>query len=232
VLSDLHLFARRSIGQELLSSVRSELEQADDIVLNGDTFDFRWSRFETEKHSIREAITWLEDLLGALRPEQRVHFIYGNHDCLTGFTTKLHKLAALSEDRLLPVEGILILGSSLFLHGDCANWKMNAEGFDVFRGKWSRDRQRGRLAAGLYDVVDLLGIGWAFHRLYFPREITIRRVQYHLDQVSAGWAQEVNSVYFGHTHLPFENEVREGVAFFNTGSGIRGMGFSPQTFMF
>ena len=59
VLSDLHLFSIRSCGEHHLLSIRESLEQADHIVFNGDTFDFRWSQYSTEEQSIAAALAWL-----------------------------------------------------------------------------------------------------------------------------------------------------------------------------
>ena len=42
-VSDLHLFAYRSAGEEYFNSLRPQLNATDILVLNGDIFDFRWS---------------------------------------------------------------------------------------------------------------------------------------------------------------------------------------------
>lgn len=231
VLSDLHLFAGRSDGQALFDSVRSQIEEVDVVVLNGDTFDFRWSYFADEERSIDEALRWLDVLLGSMRRDQCLHFLHGNHDCLEAFVNELTVLDQ-SEEKLTVDERILTLGNRLFLHGDGANWKMNGNALDQFRDEWSRDRPRGKMAARSYDAVDALGISKAFHRLYFPAEKAIRRIAYHLDEVKPDWRTEMEAVYFGHTHCPFENIGHDGVSFFNTGSAIRGMGFAPQRFEF
>ena len=61
-VSDLHLFAHRSIGAECFDSIRPQLATTDVLVLNGDIFDFRWA---TLKHDavIDSAISWLRDLM-------------------------------------------------------------------------------------------------------------------------------------------------------------------------
>ena len=61
VVSDLHLFARRSDGLNQIGSLRERLLETDVLVLNGDIFDFRWSTHSEHAHSIREAIQWLRE---------------------------------------------------------------------------------------------------------------------------------------------------------------------------
>jgi hypothetical protein len=58
VVSDLHLFARRSRGMTCFESLRGELESVDVLVLNGDIFDFRWSVLPD--HQATQA--WLSDI--------------------------------------------------------------------------------------------------------------------------------------------------------------------------
>jgi len=231
VLSDLHLFAGRSNGHALFDSVRNKIEAADVLVLNGDTFDFRWSHFPTEEKTIAEAIRWLVGLIDRLKVDQHLYFLQGNHDCHSTFTELLVDLSV-SENRFIVEDRNLILGNKLFLHGDGANWKMDQAALDKFREQWSRDRPRGRFAARAYHLVDAAGISKAFHRVYFPIEKTIQRITFHLDQVQPDWRDEIEAVYFGHTHCPFENFEKDEISFFNTGSAIRGMGFAPQVFDF
>ena len=92
VVSDLHLLAKRSVGEALLGEIEPLLERCEVLVLNGDTFDFRWSTMENEAASIAAAIAWVEEW--AFRFEGReMHFIEGNHDCLGEFRERLDSLA-------------------------------------------------------------------------------------------------------------------------------------------
>lgn len=231
VLSDLHLFAGRSDGHSLFDSVRPKIEAADVLVLNGDTFDFRWSQFDTEEESVTEAIAWLAELVDGMSQDQQIYFLQGNHDCHLGFIEALGDLSK-SEERIIVEERHLVLGRNLFLHGDPANWKMDQASLSKFREQWRRDRSRGKVAARIYEAVDALGISKAFHHVYFPTEKTIQRIEFHLDDAFPNWREEIDAVYFGHTHCPFEDFDKDGVRFFNTGSGLRGMGFVPQAFEF
>jgi UDP-2,3-diacylglucosamine pyrophosphatase LpxH len=229
VISDLHLFSRRSDGCALWKDLEEKLAQTDILVLNGDTFDFRWSNLPTEEATIAAALAWIDQLISEFRGH-RVHFIFGNHDCLIEFRRQFVSSFA-DRPNLVWHEYRLRLGRRLFLHGDCANRKMDKAALVRFRDAWSRDRPRGRFRKALYDGVDALGISHQLHEWYFPEGGTVRRVAYHLDEVMPGWRDEIDHCYFGHTHRPLADHSFEGVRFHNTGSGIRGMGFQPLTFM-
>ncbi|GAA5480715.1 hypothetical protein Hhel01_04244 [Haloferula helveola] len=228
VVSDLHLFARRSRGDRLFAEFEAEAGDIDSLVLNGDTFDFRWSQLPSESATVDAALEWLTSLLER-QPRWDVHFVLGNHDCVISFHEGLERLAG-DHPRLHCHEHRLRLGELLFLHGDCANQKMDARKLARFRKSWSRDHQRGPTAARLYDVADALGLSHRFHDLYFRQAITTARVAHHLDQVTPGWTEEIRHCYFGHTHRPFRDLVHRGVLFSNTGSAIRNMGFQPLRF--
>jgi UDP-2,3-diacylglucosamine hydrolase len=228
VVSDLHFFSRRSDGQELWSGIDDELRQADVLVLNGDTFDFRWSHFPSEEAAVSAALNWVRELVEGKRYAM-VHYVFGNHDCLGEFKSRLEAFAQ-GCDGLLCHEYLLQLGQNLFLHGDCANRRMDREALLRYREDWSRDRPRGPLQKALYDGVDAIGISRCFHEIYFSRKSTVARVCHYLNHVMPAWRDEVDHCYFGHTHRPFTNHKHEGVEFHNTGSGIRGMGFQPLAF--
>lgn len=211
-----------------MEELEPRVQAADLLVLNGDTFDFRWSRLRTEAESIRAATGWLEALLDGFRGDA-VHYVVGNHDCLAGFRTRL---AALQEacPRLQCHDLHLRIGRSLFLHGDCANRRMDETDLVRHREEWSRDRPRGGVNAALYGAADALGVTKGFHRCYFPAPRSARRVAHYLDRAVPAWRTSVDDCYFGHTHVPFSGHVLGGIRFHNTGSGIRGMGFRPMHF--
>jgi UDP-2,3-diacylglucosamine pyrophosphatase LpxH len=228
VVSDLHLFSRRSEGSKLLTTLKEELDQADLLVLNGDTFDFRWSCLPSEEATITAALEWITQLLNRFQGRP-IHYVLGNHDCLTDFTTRLEILAG-DHPALKCHPYRLCLNQHLFLHGDCANRKMDGAALRRFRASWSRDPPRGPIRKALYHAVDATGLSHRFHASYFPTQRTVRKVAHHLNHVMPAWRNEIEHCYFGHTHQPFSNHSHEGVQFHNTGSGIRGMGFQPLTF--
>ena len=171
----------RSDCECLWADLADSIEEVDVLVLNGDTFDFRWSRVRSEEETIAAALAWLERLF-AIFSGDRIHFIQGNHDCLAGFREKLENLAKGHPVIRVHAER-LRLERNLFLHGDCANRKMSEQALMRFRETWSRDRQRGPVSRVLYNRVDRLGFSRRFHDWYFPVTTTVRRVAHHLDRL-------------------------------------------------
>ena len=228
VLSDLHLFSRRSQGVDCVRSMRPALASAEVLVLNGDIFDFRWSTLRGLETTAAAALDWLRGLAEGF-PNCRIHYVLGNHDCLALFRERLAALAV-ALPRLQWHEHALRLGSALFLHGDCADGEMDASRLRQHRKPWENDRQRGGFAATAYLVADRFGLTRFTQARYFPRRQTVERIAYYLDRTSPGWRSDLRDCYFGHTHLPFSDYEHHGVAFHNTGSAIRGMDFHPIVF--
>lgn len=228
VISDLHLFSRRSDGAGLWKDAAVRFAEVDTLVLNGDIFDFRWSQLGDETTSIKAAVKWIEELL-ANSTWSTIHYILGNHDCLIEFRSRLQGLAE-SSKRFQYHEQRLQLGRNLFLHGDCANRFMDRAALERSREAWSRDRPRGRMRRALYDGADALGLSRRFHEFYFPTGRSVRRIAHHLAHVMPSWREDLDDCFFGHTHRPFTGFRLNGVRFHNTGSGIRGMGFQPLPF--
>jgi UDP-2,3-diacylglucosamine hydrolase len=174
------------------------------------------------------AATWLQRLVADF-PRCEIHYVLGNHDCLTLFRERLQTLCA-TEPRLHWHEHHLRLGSTLFLHGDCTVGRMDLAALRAYRCAWEQDRQRGRVAGTAYLVADRLGLTRLVHDRHFPRERTVKRLAHHLDHTQAGWREQIRDCYFGHTHLPFSAHQYAGVNFHNTGSAIRSMEFKPIRF--
>jgi hypothetical protein len=187
VISDLHLLSARSVGEQQLASIRNDLAEADVIVLNGDTFDFRWSRFRDEEETVEAAIDWLRQFTAAY-PQAKVHFICGNHDCVDAFTRRLDDLAT-SCPSLNWHETHLQLGTRLFVHGDCAHRRMDAAGLGRYREVFRREKPRPAWLTQGYRVVDRLGITWAAHRSHFGPRRTLERLTWHLDRAMPGWKE-------------------------------------------
>ena len=196
--------------------------------MNGDTFDSRWSQYPSQQATVAAALEWLTNLLDSLGRAE-VHYIYGNHDWLGMFRDSLEELSS-RHPRLFSHKYWLRLDRSLFLHGDCANYRMAQAALERLRRPWKRDRQRGWLSASLYDLADLTGLNGLVHRCYFPRNRAVGNVAYYLDQTMHGWRDQVDDCYFGHSHLPFRDHLLGPVRYHNTGSGIPGMGFQPLRF--
>jgi UDP-2,3-diacylglucosamine hydrolase len=227
-VSDLHLFARRSAGDEYLNSLRAELTSANILVLNGDIFDFRWSTLPSIEVTASRAMEWLQ-ALHADYPTCEIHYVLGNHDCPAFFRERLEELAK-SLDRFKWHEFGVRIGTALFVHGDCTHRMMDPAALRRFRNDWDNDRRHGRWMTKAYLAVDRLGITRAAHQYYFPRRTTVKRAMHYLDSAKPDWRINTLDCYFGHTHQPFSNYEHGDIRFHNTGSAIRGMGFNPLTF--
>ena len=228
VLSDLHLFARRSRGMALVKGLKHELAALDLLVLNGDIFDFRWSYHPGRLASQAAAAAWLGRLHDAY-PRCQIHLVLGNHDGLVSFQEELARLAP-SLARFHWHADCLQLGAALFLHGDCAQARMDARRLAEYRQAWEHKGNRGAWGSGAYRCADWLGLTRLVHQWHFPHQRTVRRIAYYLDHARPGWRREVRDCYFGHTHLPMSRFEFEGVRFHNTGAAVGRLGFHPIFF--
>jgi UDP-2,3-diacylglucosamine hydrolase len=228
VLSDLHLFTRRSQGQARFDALRARLAEVEVLVLNGDVFDFRWSTFRNHAATRSAARQWLEGVVHNF-PWCEVHFLMGNHDCLAAFQADLNSLAG-SQPRFQWHEYGMRLGSALFLHGDCAHGRMDASGLRRYRSSWQHGRQRGAWQMAIYRCADRAGFTLWLHHRHFPPQPTVGKVASYLDSACPDWRAVTRDCYFGHTHLPLTRFLHAGIHFHNTGSGIIGMEFNPIFF--
>jgi UDP-2,3-diacylglucosamine pyrophosphatase LpxH len=228
VVSDLHLFARRSRGSDQFNAIREKLRQVNILVLNGDIFDFRWSTLGDQNQTLPAAINWLRALAVDL-PGCEIHFIIGNHDCIPAFQEELTRLAT-TQPGFHWHEYLLQIGPALFLHGDCTHYQMDHDALRRYRANWQRTRQWSPALAIAYKGLDWLGITQRVHDWHFPRQQTIERITFYLDHAFPAWRTQTRDCYFGHTHLPFTNHEHEGVCFHNTGAAINKQVFHPITF--
>lgn len=225
VVSDLHLFARRSNGFVRMESLRSKLSALDCIILNGDIFDFCWSTLPLAATETA-ALDWLHALLSDF-PRCEFHYVMGNHDSVDSFHGKLIELSGRNA-RFHCHEDYLCLGASLFLHGDCASREMDTEGLHNFRKPWREHRRHwGKLAWTFYRISDAIRLTNAVHRWNFAPQKTVQRLCHYLDHAYPDWRLQIRDCYFGHTHLAFTGYEYEGMRFHNPGSAIKGMEFQP-----
>lgn len=59
VLSDLHLFTKRSQTDHILNNLYKQLPQCGHLVLNGDIFDTRWTTLPSIQHLVSDAQKWM-----------------------------------------------------------------------------------------------------------------------------------------------------------------------------
>jgi len=228
VISDLHLFSRRSVALKQIGSLNGQLSFAKVLVLNGDIFDFRWSTLADHNASVAGAVDWLRKLSATL-PDCQIHFVLGNHDCTPAFREGLTGLTS-TVPRFQWHEYALRLGTKLLFHGDCANRRMKHRELVRFREVWERHPQRHDFWGQAYSHFDRTKILHFFNRRHFPHRHTVERVAFYLDDAHPGWRSETRDIYFGHTHVPLSNYLNEGIRFHNSGSAIRGMKFNPISF--
>lgn len=230
-VSDLHLFSQRSIGQKHWDDLNSTLQSVNLLVLGGDIFDFRWSRYPDLRSTTEAAQEWLSSLLNKHRHLQ-VSYLLGNHDCSHAMQIALSEISK-STEQFQWHEHILQLGSKAFLHGDILDAGLNKERLSEYRRMFSRESTaKGKLANKLYDLL----IATRVHRLpgqlhHTPKKTTSRLSEF-LSQDNSLCQGDVREVYFGHTHSPLNGTMFGGVHFFNPGSGIKHLPFQPKFFEF
>ena len=95
-VSDLHLFSQRSIGQKHWDDLNSTLQNVNLLVLGGDIFDFRWSRYPDLRSTTEAAQEWLSSLLNKHRHLQ-VSYLLGNHDCSHAMQIALSEISKSTE---------------------------------------------------------------------------------------------------------------------------------------
>jgi UDP-2,3-diacylglucosamine hydrolase len=222
-VSDLHLFANRSLGERYLHAIAQKAAAADNFVLGGDIFDFRWSRRKTIRHSVGEAIQWLDDLAEEC-PNCHFYYLLGNHDCHEMFTGELARLEG-AVDNLSHHHFFVRLGSSVFLHGDVADEHMDAEMLADSRRKWMHPKKRGYLLSGVYDVVVATRMHLPIPYVVYPRRVVAGRILTYLNAIDQGPASGARNVYFGHTHRAMADYEYGGLVFHNGGAPIKGMKF-------
>jgi len=227
VVSDLHMFSnsKRSKWADHLDDIYRAAEEADVFILNGDTFDFRWTTLGSTSETVDAAIAWLRDLVGKF-PRCHFHFIVGNHDNLQIFVEALSELAAVTEN-LSWHPYYLKIGASVFLHGDVSDRKMDAEDLEQSRDEWRYDEKTWHPALHyLYDWALHIGLHRGAQAVRYPKKLVARRVITYLENVGLGALNGTRHVYFGHTHDAMSNYRYRGLTFHNAGSPMKGLEFN------
>lgn len=204
-------------------SIKQAITESDIFVFNGDTFDFRWSVFESVEATTIAAISWLRELVSSA-PHCHFYFVLGNHDNVKVFMDALIHLC-----RELPnIEWhsyYLKLDTILFLHGDVSNRLMTAADLAVYRRGWLHEEQKGELLNKLYDVAFRLGVHKTVNQLAFPTRKTLERLRYYLDDIGEGESSDTTHIFFGHTHVFVDGVEYAGRKVFNGGAPMDGLRF-------
>lgn len=217
-VSDLHLFANRSSGDDHLDRIRVAADQADFCVLGGDIFDFKWSTLGDARTTVDAAVHWLHDLCTRASNTQ-IQFLLGNHDYHHALIERLPQLA--EEVANFDWHRFYIrLGDAVFVHGDVADRRMTAQMLEERRSKWTAHRQRGRFHSRAYDLVVKTRVHLLVPRAVYPRRIVARRILAYLEDIGHCPENGVRQVCFGHTHLPVADYRYGGICFHNGGAPI------------
>ncbi len=223
VVSDLHMFCRRSRWAEHLPAMHAAAERADIFVFNGDTFDFKWSVLGSVDATVRAAVRFLTEF-AKRHPHCHIHVNLGNHDHVPAFVTALEK-ACKRVPNLSWHPYFLRVGNAVFLHGDVAIRKMTQAELEEYRAHWHKQRVQGELKNRVYDAAFRARAHVALSRMAFPSRITLRRVAAYLKDIGQDHRSGVRQVYFGHTHVPVEGKGYRGVTFYNGGAPMEGVPF-------
>ena len=216
VLSDLHLFAKRSDSNLIESTLTEIPRNTDFVVLNGDIFDFRWSCFPTAEDTVFQAKEWLCNLKQSL-PSSQIYYIMGNHDCSPLWAETLQQI---TDDKFFWSETHFQIGESLFIHGD-----LPLEG----RNPFYRDLTKHHKRMPAYHMMDFLyetAVNTRLHKLtrfLGSPDLHVSRIYEAIQTHKPEYLDQLKHVYFGHTHAPFSGYEFEGISFYNTGSGIKFM---------
>lgn len=220
VVSDVHLFARRSAPAKTLHQLYKALDTATECVLNGDIFDFGWTKLRSISVSVDASKRYLEVLLKRY-PRCTFHFVVGNHDHIKPFLKVLDELSRTHPNFKWHPSHVKI-GEHLFLHGDVTNWKRPTRAhLERFREFYCAERHRGRIMNFFASLSTFLGLHRADGTLRSKHALAIRIASY-LEHEDPDALRGTRHIFFGHTHVPFQNFRYRGIAFHNTGSSEKG----------
>ncbi|MFT4550826.1 MAG: UDP-2,3-diacylglucosamine pyrophosphatase LpxH [Verrucomicrobiales bacterium] len=224
LVSDLHLFSRRSRADEYLPAIQNAAAEADLFVLAGDTFDYKWAHQPCAESFADQARDWLADLVGG-QPSCQFQFILGNHDHHSALMERLTQLA-LELPNFEWHPWFLRHRDAIFLHGDVANGFATAERLSKFRARCDRHKHRpGRVRNRIYDVAVATHIHTCSGSLMFPARRVVRRITRYLENIGQGADAGTRDVFFGHTHRQLDGFEFAGMRFHNPGAPIKGTRF-------
>lgn len=225
VISDLHMFSRRSEFESHLPAIHGAADRANIFVFNGDTFDFKWTTLPSVEETVENAILWLAELCEQF-PNTEFHFILGNHDNLQLFIDQLSALSQQTEN-LSWHPYYLRLGDVVFLHGDVCDAPMDAAELKRRREQWLHDHKtRPTVYHNIYDWVLRLNVHLAIQRIAYPKRRVAQRIITYLEDVGLGRLDGIRHVVFGHTHGAMQDFEHSGLMFHNPGTPMKGMEFN------
>jgi UDP-2,3-diacylglucosamine pyrophosphatase LpxH len=226
VVSDLHIFGCSSLYERNLPSFYQSVLQHSIIVLNGDTFDYKRSIYQTASETTAHALSWLSDLLER-SPHATFHYVVGNHDCQSGLLDGISRLAD-STGAIQLHQSHVRLGSNLFLHGDVLDLVDPNQSIEERRLRYSTV-EPSRLSKIFAHTVTHLRLNAVEYVRHSSQSVS-QRILRHIQSSYPNDLHGVRAIYFGHTHVPMSDCKLDGIEFYNTGSFIRGLRWSPLEF--
>lgn len=213
VVSDLHLYSRRSDIKRYFQDIKSAASEVDYFVLNGDIIDLPWATQDSPAATFVAAQKWLESLIKA-HPKCKFIYVLGNHDCCVGLLEVLDILS-LNYSNFEYRYDYFKLGNKLFFHGDL----LLKPRPHLRRVKLFDDYKiRKGVSLAFYKALIDSGIHTAASKLFTANNCS-RWI--HKTLKNEPVAQDTDHVYFGHTHNYFEDHEYEGLVFHNTGSTLK-----------
>lgn len=227
-LSDLHLFASRSSADEIASAIHAAALESRTLVLGGDIFDFRWSRWKDQARSIHESMRWLERLLD-VNSDCKIHYLLGNHDASQAFVQELMQLSQ-SHTNLAWHPHVLRLQDCVFLHGDVIDAKIPLvddfhQQLDALRRRKDERSAPPMFHHTLYDAAVKANMHRLVSQVANPKSKVLDRVARYLEWAGHGAQAGVQNVFFGHTHRRLDDTSYAGMQFHNPGASIKGLDF-------
>ena len=218
-VSDLHLFSHHSHYRRYFRQIERKAAEVDLFVLNGDIFDFKWSRHGLFSRSVPAARKFLENLCRE-HPHCRFMVILGNHDAVHPWIRALDEL-----EKTLPNlewhEFARRVGDRVFLHGDVIHAGSSNAALRRFRARLREPANGHALQRFAHGAVHRSRVPWMAFRL-LPKRVLAARVLAYLRHEN--WLQDGNirHIYFGHTHSDFQDFHYKAYTSHNCGSATRG----------
>lgn len=228
-VSDLHLFSPRSAANELDEQIASFREAHECIILGGDIFDFKWSTHAHWKATLKAADRWLRDLIDKSGDSQIV-YLAGNHDCHPEFLEQLDSLAR-KADRLNWHPHAAQLDDCLFLHGDVLDAGPSLHQLSSYRERYQHTSAQPDFLHRSYDMAVAMRIHkWVPKLHHRPTKTCSKLDRCLMSLLPDESLSATESVYFGHTHNPISGRKEQERVYFNPGSALKHMPFTPLEF--
>jgi predicted phosphodiesterase len=226
VVSDLHIFGCASLWKRYEADFYRAVDKHSIIVFNGDTFDFKRSKFSSSSETSTHAISWLKDLCKS-HPSKKFYYLLGNHDSQREFTTALTQAASTISNLSVEIDTLRI-GASIFLHGDAIDLPIGATDLKLVRESYYSCEPNFSSCA-FAEVVMRLRINLLEYLKHSKKSLATKLLEY-LNNTRPDLLEGAKDIFFGHTHVPFSDFEHQGRLFHNTGSLIRGLGWNPREF--